>query len=149
MDGLLHRTLAVPASRRTGNDACAVVLGDGDEARLDDAGLRVDDSRHAVDSPTAGISTEAAQHAIHGFDEMGLVFRLGEAPRNFPEHGRDPSSRWASPPQGASGSSSQSHWISSAGGCSISMVALPLHTGARLAVRAQRPGTRRPRVKLG
>ena len=54
------------------------MLGHGDEARLDDAGLRVDDGRHAVDAPAPGVAAEAAQHAVHGLDQVGLVFGLGE-----------------------------------------------------------------------
>ncbi len=89
-----------------------VVLGHGHEARLDDAGLRVDDGRHAVDAPAPGVAAEPAQHAVHASIRCGWSSALGEDARNFPEHGSEPTSRWASSPQGASGSSSQSHWIS-------------------------------------
>ena len=44
--------------------------------------------------------------------------------RTLPEWESVPTSRCASPPQGASGSSSQSHWISSPGGWAISIVGL-------------------------
>ena len=145
MDGLLHRALAVAPPGRTGHHARPVVLGHGHEAGLDDAGLRVDDGRHAVDAPLAGVAPEAAQHAVHGLDQMGLVLGLGEDARNLPEHGSEPTSRWASPPQGASGSSTQSHWISSPGGWSISMVARPFTPAqasqcGRSCVGAQAPG---------
>ena len=78
VDGLLHAALAVAPPRRTGDDARPVVLGHGDEARLDDPGLGVDDGRHAVDAPAPGVATEAPQHAVHRFDQMGLVFGFGE-----------------------------------------------------------------------
>lgn len=47
--------------------------------------------------------------------------------------------RWipARPTPGGSSSASQSHWTSSVGGCSVSIVAQPDAKGARLAERAQ------------
>jgi hypothetical protein len=49
------------------------MLGDRDEARLDDTGLRIDDRRHAVGPPTPGSAPEAAQHPVEGLDEVRLV----------------------------------------------------------------------------
>ena len=39
----------------------------------------IDDGRHAVEAPAPGVATEAAQHLVHGLDQMSLVFGLGEA----------------------------------------------------------------------
>ena len=78
VDGLLHRSLAVAAPGRTGDHVGAVVLGHGHEAGLDGAALRIDDGRHAVDAPASGVAAQAAQHAVHGLDQVGLVFGLGE-----------------------------------------------------------------------
>ena len=73
MDGLLHAALAVPPPRRAGVDAHRVVLGHGHEARLDLAGLGVDDRRHPVDPPAPGGAAQPAQHAVDALDQVGLV----------------------------------------------------------------------------
>jgi len=78
VDGLLHRSFSIPPSGRTRHHLSAIVLGHGDEARLDRARLRVDHGGHAVHPPAPGIAAQAAQHAVHGLDEMGLVLGLGE-----------------------------------------------------------------------
>jgi hypothetical protein len=70
-----------------------------------------------------------------------------KTPRNVPEHGKDPTSGWASPPQGASGSSSQFHWISAPGRVLDLDRGPALDAVARLAVRAQLVGAGKPRVK--
>jgi hypothetical protein len=73
VDGLLDGPLPVAPMRRTGDDADSIVLGDREEARLDDTGLRVDDRCHAVGPPTPGSAPESAQHPVECLDEVRLV----------------------------------------------------------------------------
>jgi hypothetical protein len=82
--------LPIAPSWRTGHDGDAVVLGHGDEGRLDDAGPRVHHRRHAVDTPASGGAAEASQHAIDGFDQVRLVLGLGEHPPELPRARKGP-----------------------------------------------------------
>ena len=106
-----------------------------------------DDRRHAVDPPAPGVAAEAAQHAVHRLDQMGLVLGLGE---DAPELAR------------ARQRAHQQMGVVAPGGLGqldpvpldlLARRVLDLDGGpaldavARLAVRAQ-AGARRPRVKL-
>ncbi len=121
------RALAVPAPRRARLHDRAVMLRDRREARL-----HVTRCRARSPSPAGRCATPGRCHprrritASIASIRCGLVQRLGQhAPRPRPSAAACPASTYAVPPHGARRRSNQSHWISSPGGCSISIVSRP------------------------
>jgi hypothetical protein len=84
----LDRAFAVAAPRRAGFDHGPVVLGHRREAGLDVAGPRHDHRGQAVGAPDLRRAPEATHHLVHGFDQMGLVERLGQHAADAPRVGQ-------------------------------------------------------------
>ncbi len=145
--GLLHDALAVPVPGRadrhlTRRSAWRPPANDrGDPARG-----RVADGGHPVEAPHPRSARPGRGRSGPGrrSDAAGPSTRRAR-PRHSPRvrQRADQQERLGRPNPtraGGSGSSTQSHWVSSPGGCSITATGRSLAGAARLARRAQPPG---------
>ena len=106
--------------------------------------VRIRSNRHTLVSPPSRVRTVVIAASRWGRSIEGAI-----AARQTPEWARDPTSTYApfrGHPHcgGASGSSSQSNWVSSPGRCSITAFGRRVNAGAGLAGRPQRPATNVP-----
>ena len=129
MVGLLHYALAVAAPRRARPRGHPVVLGYRRERRGHPPRFWVHDGGHSVEPPRRGEPAQGAGHAVQARNQPRLVHRRRQPAAPPPRMGQraGQQARLAAPPQrmGGSGSSAQSHWVSSPGGCSITATGRP------------------------